>query len=212
MPVLAGRHARCQRPPRRFPDRPRFRLRPTAPPLPSLPGRSADSHTSPHCRGLPLLTGAPHRRHLMTTVSIPPTKSLTSSFALPKGKRRSLSEAVVLALQKRWRPLPPTKQSPSQVEGDSFYRRPFPAPDTFPDSRQPDRHSIPIALGPAQFNEFYRQCPPQVFPTLRIFFWGRAPPIECFSLGESSRDPDTVRLARFTALGARPPRNTDRIR
>jgi hypothetical protein len=48
--------------------------------------------------------------------------------------------------------------------------RSFPAPVTLPDSPQPDRHSIPIALGPAQFNEFYRQCPPQVFPTLRIFF------------------------------------------
>src|SRR5215813_13551918 len=82
VPVLAGRHASCQRPRRRFPDRPRFRLLRTAPPMPSLQGRSADSHTSPHRRGLRLLTGAPHRRHLMTTVSIPPTKSLISSFAL----------------------------------------------------------------------------------------------------------------------------------
>src|SRR5215471_6553714 len=90
-----------------------------------------------------------------------------------KGNRRSLSKAVVLALHKRWRRLPPTKQSPSQVEGDCFYRRLVPAPVTLPDSRQPDRHSIPIGLGPAQFNEFYRQCPPQVFPTLRIF-WGGA--------------------------------------
>jgi len=82
VPVLAGRHARCQRLRRRFPDRPRFRLRRTVPPMPSLQGRSADPHTSPHCRGLRLLTGAPHRRHLMTTVSIPSTKSLTSSLAL----------------------------------------------------------------------------------------------------------------------------------
>jgi hypothetical protein len=85
-----------------------------------------------------------------------------------------LSEVVVLALQKRWRRLPPTKQSLSQMEGDCFYRRLVPAPVTFPDSRQPDRHSIPIALGPAQFNEFYRPCPPQVFPTLRIFSGGGA--------------------------------------
>jgi hypothetical protein len=55
------------------------------------------------------------------------------------------------------------------LEGDCFYRRLVPAPVTPPDSPQPDRHSIPIALGPAQFNEFYRQCPPQVFPTPRIF-------------------------------------------
>jgi hypothetical protein len=41
-------------------------------------------------------------------------------------------------------------------EGDHFYRRVVPSPAVFPDSRQPDRHSIPIALGPAQFNEFYR--------------------------------------------------------
>lgn len=46
---------------------------------------------------------------------------------------------------------------------------------------EPDRHSIPIALGAAQFNEFYRQCPPHTFPTLRSFL-GRAPPIECSSL------------------------------
>ena len=39
----------------------------------------------------------------------------------------------------------------------------------------------PRTLGPAQFNEFYRPCP-QVFPTLRIFCGGRAPPIECSSL------------------------------
>src|SRR5215472_8294440 len=111
-----------------------------------------------------------------------------------KGNRRSLSEAVVLALQKRWRRLPPTKQSPSQMEGDCFYRRLVPAPVTFPDSRQPDRHSIPIALGPAQFNEFYRQCPLQVFPTLRTFFGGGAPPIECSSLSSpSSLDRDRSR-------------------
>jgi hypothetical protein len=79
--------------------------------------------------------------------------------------------------------LPPTKLSPSQVEGDCFYRRLVSAPVTLPDSRQPDRHSIPIALGPAQFNEFYRQRPPpKSFPLCGFFFWGRAPPIECSSL------------------------------
>src|SRR3954471_17719916 len=76
----------------------------------------------------------------------------------------------------------PPCTSPSQVEGDCFYPRSVPAPVTFSDSPQPDRHSIPIALGPAQFNEFYRQRPPHVFPTLRIFFGGRPPPIECSSL------------------------------
>src|SRR5215471_3595201 len=54
-----------------------------------------------------------------------------------KGNRRSLSKAVVWALHKRWRRLPPTKQSPSQVEGDCFYRRLVPAPVTLPDSRRP---------------------------------------------------------------------------
>ena len=94
-----------------------------------------------------------------------------------------MSKAVVLALHKRWRRLPPTKRSPSQVEGDCFYRRLVSAPVTLSDSRQPDRHSTPIALGPAQFNEFYRQCPPpKSFPLCGFFFWGRAPPIECSSL------------------------------
>src|SRR5262249_56990853 len=79
---LAGRTAGCRRPGASPPARPRFTPPQTPPPMPSLQGRSADSHTSPHRRGLRLLTGAPHRRHLMTTVSIPPTKSLISSFAL----------------------------------------------------------------------------------------------------------------------------------
>jgi len=70
------------------------------------------------------------------------------------------------------------------MEGDHFYHRVVPLPGAFPNSRQPGRHSIPIALGPAQFNEFYRQCPPRAFPTLWIFL-GRAPPIECSSLLEA---------------------------
>src|SRR5260370_22519618 len=78
VPVLARWLASCQRTRRRFPGRPRFRLRRTSPPMPGLQDRSADPYTSPHCRGLRLLTGAPHRRHLMTTLSIPSTRSLTS--------------------------------------------------------------------------------------------------------------------------------------
>src|ERR1700756_3353502 len=80
VPVLAGWLASGQRTRRRFPGRPPFRLRRTAPPMPGLQDRSADPHTSPHCRGLRLLTGAPLRRHLMTTVSLPSTKSLTISL------------------------------------------------------------------------------------------------------------------------------------
>jgi hypothetical protein len=76
-PVLTGWLASCQRPRRRFPGRPRLRLCRTAPPMPGLQDRSADPHTSSHCCSLRLLAGAPHCRHLMTTVSLPSTKSLT---------------------------------------------------------------------------------------------------------------------------------------
>jgi hypothetical protein len=80
VPVLAGWLASSQRTRRRSPGRPRFRLLRAAPPMPGLQDRSADPHTSPLCRGLHLFTGAPYRRHLMTTVSIPSTKSMTSSL------------------------------------------------------------------------------------------------------------------------------------
>ena len=122
-----------------------------------------------------------------------------------------MSEAVVLELQKRWQRLPPTKQSPSHVEDDCFYRRLVPAPVTFPDSRQPDRHSIPIALGPAQFNEFYRQCPPQVFPTLRIFFGAGTADRMLFIIGNlhfTNVQPvpgGEPRLARVPTIAADPP-------
>ena len=44
--------------------------------------RPAHQYTGPHCCGLRLLAGAPDRRHLMTTVSLPSTKSLTISLSL----------------------------------------------------------------------------------------------------------------------------------
>ena len=86
--------------------------------MPGLQDWPVDPRTGPHCRGLRVLTGAYDCRYLMITVSKPSTKPLTSSLAFPKGIRKSLPETVDLALQKRWRRLPPTKRSPSQVDGD----------------------------------------------------------------------------------------------
>src|SRR5260370_30737696 len=62
--------------------------------MPGLQDRSADPHTSPHCCGLRLLTGAPHRRHLMTTVSIPSTKSLTISLPLLRASGNSCQKPL----------------------------------------------------------------------------------------------------------------------
>src|SRR5215472_13920186 len=116
-----------------------------------------------------------HREHTVDQVA--------DQFVGPsKGNRRSLSEAVVLALQKRWRRLPPTKQSPSQVEGDCFYRQLVPAPVTFPDSRQPDRHSIPIASRSGSVQRILSAVPAPGLSHSADFLWGRAPPIECSSL------------------------------
>src|SRR5258708_17170520 len=78
VPVLAGWLASCQRTRRTFLRHPCFRLRRTSPPMPGLQDRSADPYTSPHCRGLRLLTDAPHRRHLLTPLSLPSTRSLPS--------------------------------------------------------------------------------------------------------------------------------------
>src|SRR6516225_932777 len=129
-----------------------------------------------------------HREHTVHQIA-------DQFLAFSKGIRKFLSETVVFSLRKCWRRLPPTKLSPSQMEGDHFYRRPVPAPGAFPDSRQPDRHSIPIALGPAQFNEFYRQCPPPRLSRPANFLLGgagttdrmlfNAPPIECSSISEA---------------------------
>ena len=148
MPVLAGRPASSQPIQYRCPGQPRFSFPGT--PMPDLQNRTADPHSGPDCRGMRLLSHAHDHRHLMSTISMPSIKSLPSSLALLRAPGDPCREPSFWPSKKHWRRLPPTKLSPSQVEADCFYRRLVPAPVTCPDSHQPDRHSIPIAHGPAQ--------------------------------------------------------------
>ena len=56
----------------------------------------------------------------MTTVSLPSTKSLTISLLFLRASGNPCPKLLFCLSGKRWRRLPPTKQSPSQLEGDCF--------------------------------------------------------------------------------------------
>ena len=80
--------------------------------------RSAGPHTSPHCRGLRLLAGDPHRRHLMTTVSIPSTNSLAGPLPFLRASGDSCLKSLFTRSGNGTAGYCPTKLSPSQVAGD----------------------------------------------------------------------------------------------
>jgi hypothetical protein len=89
----------------------------------------------------------------MTTMSITVNQVANQLVAPPKSIRTSLSEFVGLVTQIRCRR--PRNDHPPNWRV-IISTRVILSPGVFPDARQPDHHSIPIALGPAQFNEFYR--------------------------------------------------------
>jgi hypothetical protein len=99
-----------------------------------------------NCRGLCLLTGADDRRHFMTAMSTPPTKSLPYSSAPVRAtKDLCLSRPF-------WR----SRNTGFSCQLRHFHRPVLSVPSAFPSARQTDCDSIPIGPGPAQFNEFYR--------------------------------------------------------
>ena len=72
-----------------------------------------------------------------------------------QGDRRPLFRTCILALQQRWLRPPNTEANPPKRDGDHFRHQVVSSSRARTSARQTDRHSIPIALGPAQFNGLY---------------------------------------------------------
>src|ERR1017187_6112461 len=116
-----------------------------ASPLPDLQGRPVGVYRETHGRGTCLFGGAHDRRHFMTAMSTPSTKSWPTSLAPVTATGDPC-------------PNPPPRRS-GNTGSDChplFHRRAISSPGVFPSVRQTECHSIPIAHVPAQFNEFYR--------------------------------------------------------
>src|SRR5258708_24831177 len=154
--------------------------------MPGLQDRSAGPHTSTHCSGLRLLTGAPHRRHLMTTVSIPSTNSLTSSLPFLRASADSCLKPFFSRSGNAGATCCLTKLSPPQVEGDYFYRRPShrQALSGLPSTR-PSFNPHSSRSGSVQ--RILSAVPAPGLSHPANFLWGRAPPIECSSLSVACR-------------------------
>src|SRR5438552_4107930 len=124
--------------------------------MPRLQDRPVDPHSSPHCRGLCLLTGADDRRHFMTAMSIPFPKSWPNSLALVRGTGDPCPDPPVWRSENTDFDWLPREDHPPTREGDPFRRPIVSSTRTFPSACQTDCYLIPIAPGPAQFNESYR--------------------------------------------------------
>ena len=169
--------------------------------MPGLQDRPADPHSGPHCRGLRLLTGAPDRRHLMTTVSKPSTNSLTSPLPFLRAIRRSLSETVFWRSRNvgavcRPRNCHPPKWRVTISTTEPSRRQAF---SGLPSTR-PSFNTHSSRSGSVQ--RILSAVPAPGLSRSADFIWGRAPPIECSSLSVASPPATAPPIYGATSDGA----------
>src|SRR5262249_6575751 len=106
--------------------------------------------TAAACAGLSvLMLPDTHDRHECTV------HQSTQLISPRQGDLASLFPTCIFPVQQRWLRLPSTGGHPPKREGDHFRHWVVSSSRAPTTARQTDRHSIPIAVGPAQFNGLY---------------------------------------------------------